>query len=110
LSSPFRPAALEIEVDQVESALAAGAVLLDVREGWEYRRLRVPGVRHLPMAQLPGSIDTLPRDKRILVICEHGNRSLAVAEYLHRLGFEGVASVKGGTVAWARSDRPVERG
>jgi rhodanese-related sulfurtransferase len=62
------------------------------------------------MNQIPGGAASLPRDKRILVICEHGNRSLAVADYLRKLGFGEVSSVRGGTEAWDRSHRPIEKG
>ena len=100
----------EIGVDELEYILGAGdSFLLDVREDWEFRRGRVPGARQVPLGQLPGSLDRLPRDKRVIVICEHGNRSLVAARFLLDSGFADACSVRGGTSAWARADLPLER-
>ena len=100
----------EIGIDKLAELIGNdGASVIDVREDWEFRRGRVPGAIGIPLAQLPGRISGLPRDKRYAVICEHGNRSLAATEFLLKNGFESVASVAGGTNAWARSARPLER-
>jgi thioredoxin 1 len=102
--------ALEIDVDEFDAILRdGGGAIVDVREGWEYRRGRVPGAILVPLDQLPGRLHELPRNTRLLVICEHGNRSLAAASYLRAKGFEGAVSIAGGTVGWARSGRPLER-
>ena len=109
--SSAREPELEIGDEDAERALLADtAHLIDVREEWEFRRRRVPGATLVPLAQLPQRATSLPRDKRLLVICEHGNRSLAAAEYLRRVGFGDAVSVRGGTAAWAANDRAVEQG
>lgn len=100
---------IEIDVEAADELLEAGAArLIDVREEWEYRRRRVPGAALIPLNTLVERAVTLPHDKPILVICEHGNRSLAAAQYLRSRGFESAASVRGGTSAWARSNLLVE--
>ena len=100
---------LEIDVEAANELLKAGtARLIDVREDWEYRRRRVPGAALVPLSTLVERTGMLPHDKPILVICEHGNRSLVAAQYLRSRGFEGAASVRGGTSAWARGNLPVE--
>jgi rhodanese-related sulfurtransferase len=101
----------EIDIDQLAERLREGSVVvLDVREIWEYNRRRVPGSMSVPLDQLPGRIAELPRDRPLAVICEHGNRSLAATGFLLGRGFESAVSVRGGTDAWARSNRPVEAG
>ena len=100
----------EIGVDELADLLSGGSVLvLDVREDWEYRRGRVPGALNVPLSQFARQAADLPRDKRILIICESGSRSLAATDFLLTSGFEGAASVRGGTDAWARTNRPLER-
>jgi len=107
-SSPAPP---EIEVEAAVEALRAGtARLVDVRDEWEFRRRRVPGALLVPLGQLAQRAAELPRDKRLLIICEHGERSLVAGEFLRRMGFDDAASIRGGTSAWARGDRPVEQG
>jgi rhodanese-related sulfurtransferase len=100
----------EIGIDELAQHLDDdGMSVIDVREDWEFRRGRVPGALSIPLAQLPGRIADLPRDKRYAIICEHGNRSLAATEFMLRNGLVSVASAAGGTNAWARSGRPLER-
>jgi rhodanese-related sulfurtransferase len=104
-----RPSPPEIDVDDMEALMGeGGARVLDVREEWEFRRGRVPGALNVPLGLLPQRVAELPRDKRLLVICESGSRSLAAADFLIRNCFEGTVSVRGGTSAWARSRRPME--
>lgn len=100
----------EIDVEELDELIKTEAALvLDVREAWEFRRGRVPGAINIPLAQLPARIVDLTRDKPYAVICEHGSRSLVATNFLLARGFAGAASVRGGTTAWARSDRPLER-
>lgn len=110
----FRPARQpipEINVAELESLRATSDTeVLDVREGWEYRQGRVPGVTHIPLGELVQRVHELPRDRRIVVLCAHGSRSLSAADFLLQQGFEGVASVAGGTAAWAASGREIETG
>jgi rhodanese-related sulfurtransferase len=111
VSLPPATSPIEIDVEAADQLLKAGeASLIDVREEWEYRRRRAPGATLIPLNALVQQITALPRDKRILIICEHGNRSLAAAEYLRSRGFPDATSVSGGTAAWARRNLPVELG
>ncbi len=100
----------EISVDDLDQLLRDGSVrVLDVREDWEFRRGRVPGAISAPLGLLPQRAADLPRDKPYAVICESGSRSLSATSLLLSQGFEGAASVRGGTSAWARTNRPLER-
>jgi hydroxyacylglutathione hydrolase len=100
------PSVPEIEV----SALVDGSqtsMVLDVREPEEYRHGHVPGALNLPQAELASRLDELPRDQLLLLLCQGGFRSLRAAQFLKQVGFSDVASVRGGTVAWQASGRPL---
>jgi len=100
----------EIGVDELADLLSAASVrVLDVREDWEYRRGRVPGAISLPLGRLVAEAGGLPTDRPLAVICESGTRSLAAADFLLSQGFEGTASVRGGTSSWAHAGRPIEK-
>jgi rhodanese-related sulfurtransferase len=75
--------------------------LLDVREEWEVELCSLPGIRHLPMQQVPSSLDELDREADWVVICHHGVRSMQVAMFLERQGFQAVHNLTGGVEAWA---------
>lgn len=87
------------------------ALLLDVREAYEYKPRRARGAVNIPMSQLQRRMDEVPRDRELLVICEHGTRSAQVVQFLRqRLGLTRAINVDGGTDAWERAGLPMDRG
>jgi len=78
-------------------------LLLDVREPGEYNICHIVGSRLLPMGRVAESIDDLPQQQPIVVICHHGMRSYSIAHYLEQQGFEPVFNLRGGLDAWART-------
>jgi rhodanese-related sulfurtransferase len=99
----------EIDIEGLESALAEGGALVDVRQPQEYAEAHVPGAVLVPMDQLVSRIDEVPKDEPVYVICKVGSRSAAVAEFLTVHGYDAV-NVAGGTAAWVRSGRPYDQG
>ena len=99
----------EVDVAQLEEALGSGARVVDVREPGEYAEGHVPGARLIPMGQLTSRLDELDRDEPVYLICASGNRSGAMADVLGSRRFDTV-NVLGGTTAWIRSGRPIEKG
>jgi rhodanese-related sulfurtransferase len=99
----------EVTIDDLSQALDQGATVVDVREPGEYAEGHVPGVVHIPMGHLPARVDELDRNQPVYVICASGNRSSAMTDFLTSAGFDA-ASVAGGTAAWTRAGRPVQKG
>lgn len=82
-------------------------VLLDVREDWETQRAPVPSsLVHIPMGQIAERLPELDPHKSTVVICRSGARSLQVARFLAAQGFESVANLHGGILAWSRDVDP----
>lgn len=109
MSDASEPPIEEADVADTAAALDAGAVLVDVREHFEWRAGHARGAVHLPMMEVPARLDELPRDAPIYLICATGNRSGRVAEYLGQNGFARPINVRGGTVAWRRAGLPIDR-
>ncbi len=99
--------AAEVDLDQFAAEHSDGAFVLDVREDDEYAAGHVPGAVHVPMAQVPQQLAELPQDRRVLVICQSGNRSRQVVEFLRAQGVDAV-NVAGGTGGWAARGWPLE--
>ena len=101
----------EITVDELAAALTSSTppMMIDIREPYEWRLVRMPMARHIPMNAVPAHLDTLPRDQPIVVICAHGSRSYSVAAWLIEQGF-AASSLAGGITQWAQQAGEVEQG
>lgn len=73
-------------------------ILLDVREPGEWALGTLPGARCLRMGDLPAALDTLDKERPILLVCRSGNRSNQAAAFLKMRGFESAANLAGGMV------------
>ncbi|MEV4701724.1 rhodanese-like domain-containing protein [Actinoplanes sp. NPDC049316] len=99
----------EVDLATFATRHGEGAVVIDVREPFEYASGHVPGAEAVPLSRLAARAGGLPRGVPVYVICASGNRSLMAAEHLRRAGVDAW-SVAGGTAAWQRAGHPVVRG
>ena len=81
-------------------------VLLDVREPWEFERARIEGAQLVPMREVPGRIGEIEQGKPVVAICHHGGRSMQVALFLEKAGYNNVHNLVGGVDAWSRTVDP----
>jgi rhodanese-related sulfurtransferase len=106
------PADIPIEIDcqSVHRKLAAreDLLLVDCREQDEWDLVRIPGATLLPMSQLAGRIVEIEphKDRQVVIHCHHGGRSLQVAQFLRKQGFQGAQSMAGGIDEWSRTIDP----
>jgi rhodanese-related sulfurtransferase len=108
-----------LEPADAAAAIAAGAVLIDVRS--ELQRERdgvVPGSVFLPRNVLEWRCDPASsyRDERVadasrqlIVMCNEGYQSSLAAANLKRLGFDTATDLAGGFQAWRAAGLPVSR-
>ena len=96
----------EIDTEAFATAHADGAVVIDVREPFEYIDGHVAGAELIPMAELPAALPRMPRGETVYLICATGNRSYHAAGWLRRAGVDAV-SVAGGTSTWRNTGRHV---
>ena len=75
------------------------AVIIDVREPFEWAMGTLPGAELVGLGSLFARLDDLDRDRAILFICRTGNRSGVAAGLLAQRGFTEVANLTGGLVA-----------
>lgn len=83
--------------------------LLDVRTEREYENRHLKNAIHIPVQQLNTSLDQLENDKnkRIVVYCRSGSRSIKASRILEKNGFTPL-NVKGGIIALMQNDAPLE--
>jgi adenylyltransferase/sulfurtransferase len=92
----------QMSVQELKQRLDAGEdlVLLDVREPYEYRIANLGGTL-IPQNEVPQRLAEIDRNREIVVQCRSGGRSQRVAEFLRKSGYERVANLAGGILAWA---------
>ncbi len=75
--------------------------LLDVREPDEFAEHRIPGAVNIPLSQIFSSDaqQSIPRDKKVVTVCSHGNRSMVATFALAQNGIEA-SSLVGGMAMW----------
>jgi rhodanese-related sulfurtransferase len=87
-------------VDDYATVVDAGTQLIDVREPDEVAQGTIAGAVNIPLAQIPGRLDELDRERRVVLLCRSGNRSGQAAEFLTRAGFTDVVNLAGGMLAF----------
>ena len=73
--------------------------LLDVRTLEEYKEDKIENTILIPIQVLDTRYKEIPKDKEIITICAHGNRSLRATKFLNSLGYKAL-SLKGGMEDW----------
>ena len=81
------------------------AVVLDVREPWEWQTASVKpdgfALLRVAMGQVPQRLAEIPSGAPIACLCHHGARSQRVAAYLEQQGHGPIANIAGGIDAWS---------
>ena len=88
----------DVEASDIENLVKNKEFLLDVREEYEYQEGHIKGAVNLPLREILGKKDSLPKDKDIYVYCRSGHRSADAVNFLKSLGFEKVHNVEGGFI------------
>lgn len=86
------------------------ALLIDVREYFEYKKSRLPNALNIPSSddlELPA--DTIDKNTDMFLYCTSGFRSKRVARFFYEKGFINLYSLDGGINAWKKEDLPVDK-
>jgi len=97
----------EVTAEEARAEVAAGTILLDVREQDEWDAGHAPDARLLPLSELQQRVAEVPTDARVLVVCHSGMRSMRATAFLRHSGVDAV-NVTGGMLAWTAAGGPVE--
>ena len=94
----------EIGATELKRRLDRGEAiaLLDVREPHEFAIARIDGATLIPLRSLRARLGELEREREIVVLCHHGQRSMRALEFMRGSGFGKIKSLHGGIDAWSR--------
>ncbi len=96
-----------IQWHELETARAAGAVLVDVRSSEEHAAGSIPGAVSVPLNELRTSENELPPGP-LVVHCQVGQRGHTAARLLTQLGHD-VVNLDGGYATWTAGTRTVTK-
>lgn len=106
------PSVREVSTEELARELASATtaeerpVLIDARPTNEYVVSHLEGA----ICMGPGVLDTIPKDRSIVVYCSVGYRSAELARRLDRLGYMDVRNLEGSIFEWANEGRPLYSG
>ena len=103
----------EISPEQAEGAIKQADLLLDVRDGDEYRAGHIPGAVNISRGMLEFKFSNDPtlenRDMKIVLYCKTSGRAALSAKALKEMGYRNVQSIAGGFDAWLEADKPTAK-
>lgn len=92
----------EVDASTLKELLAAGAILIDVRDEEEFAAAHIPGAIRVSGSVLPlQAAGIIPdRGQSVAIVCAGGNRSAIAALELQTIGYGSVVSLRGGLRHW----------
>ena len=103
--------------DLVERLKQSNALIVDIREPYEYKIMHIQDSLNVPRGILETACEydyeeTVPelveaRNKEVVLVCRSGNRSVFAAEVMQKMGFQQVYSLKTGLRGWNEFEQPL---
>ncbi len=87
-----------------------GALLVDVREPKEVasKSFDVSTIAQIPLRELKNRFQEIPVDRKVIIACHSGNRSLMATRFLMNHGYTQVVNMQQGIVRWEKEGLPVK--
>lgn len=108
LLQPKTNTSSEISVAQAYEKFRQGAFFLDVRSQEEWNQMHIAKSTLIPLDQLPGRLNEVPKDQDVVVTCRSGVRSKEGMTILRNAGYTRVMCMTGGLLAWQAAGYPLE--
>ncbi|MCF6158484.1 MAG: rhodanese-like domain-containing protein [wastewater metagenome] len=83
--------------------------VLDVRTRKEYNTAHIKDAHLIPIQELGQKIESVPKDKKVIVHCASGRRSAKAYEMLKDKGLKELYNMDGGINQWQAEGYPVEK-
>ena len=81
----------------------SNAILIDVREDWEYNIAYIKDSIHIPISEIQNKMYDYDEEQTIVFICHHGIRSRMVGIYFEQNDYKNIINLSGGIDSWAKT-------
>lgn len=86
-----------MDADAFLSAIEnAENVIIDLREDFEEPNLNLSIIQKVPIDQLEKYLESVDKNKKIILLCQYGNKSQLAANYILKMGFNYVSHLQRG--------------
>ncbi len=83
-------------ISEIDFFANENALIIDIREEFEEPRLDFRNIKNVPLSQLDNFVKEVDPEEKIILLCQHGNRSELVVDYLIKKGFANVFHLQNG--------------
>lgn len=84
-------------------------LFVDVRPADQFKTGAIAQARNIPLDTLESHLNSLPKDKPIVLVNAHGRDSAKAAAQLRKQGFDQVFCLEGGLSAWTEGGLPLKK-
>lgn len=103
------PATITPEALRDELASKEKPLVVDVREPDEFNAGHIAEALLAPLAKVEQELETVAKDRDIVLVCRSGRRSGIAAQKLAARGYTRLRNMEGGMLAWEKLGYPVKR-
>lgn len=72
------------------------SLIIDIREDYEEPKLDLETIKNVPLSELDDFLKNIDKTKKIILVCQHGNRSELATDYLIKKGFANTFHLQNG--------------
>jgi hydroxyacylglutathione hydrolase len=97
-----------IDIDTFKSVIRETNIqIVDLRGATEYKSGHIDGAEHVFVGTLPKNLDKISRDKKVVVLCQGGDRATIGYSLLASAGFKNLLNFSGSMNEWVNKGNPV---
>lgn len=97
-----------IDIDTFKSVIREPDIqIVDLRGATEYKSGHIDGADHVFVGTLPKNLDKISRDKKVVVLCQGGDRATIGYSLLASAGFKNLMNFSGSMNEWVNTGNPV---
>lgn len=87
---------------QISKDVFESVVFIDTRDASQFAKGTIAGARNIEWRQVLGSIDEIPKDKKVILFCNTGSLSAQAAFALRVAGRDNVLVLQTGIDGWRK--------
>ncbi len=71
-------------------------LVIDLRESYQEPKLTFENVVQVPVSELENYLESIDKNRKVVLFCQHGQNSLVAAKYMAKMGFANVLHLENG--------------